>query len=268
MCKIMDVEKNDLSTERVVLMERTQSKAFKTAMTSIMAALTCVVTMGFTIYTPATHGYFNVGEAIVYLSAILFGPYIGALSGGIGSMFSDLLSGYPIYAPGTLLIKGLEGFIVGYLYQRLTREKTENTQKKNRTNYWIFLAIFIASAIIFYTLVRMNINNINYSGLSFGWLWTLPKELGGTFWVLLEVVAVIIILIVVFVKVFKPTLSAKLISMFIGGCIMVLGYFLYETPLYSAGAASVEIPINFLQCIVGILVAVPLSTPIKKAIRI
>lgn len=257
-----------MDTQRIVLTKRTQSKAFKTAMTSIMAALTCVVTMSFTIYIPATKGYFNIGESIIYLSAILFGPYIGAISGGFGSMFSDLLTGFPIYAPGTLLIKGLEGFIVGYLYQKMTKEMIEESSRKEKKKYWIFLTIFIISTIIFYIVIRLNINKINYSGITFGWLFTIPENLGIAFWILLEVIGVLIIFMIILVKVFKPSFSAKLISMLIGGSLMVLGYFLYETLLYGANVATIEIPINFLQSLLGILIAVPLIIPIKKAIRV
>ena len=69
---------------------------------------------------PATTGYFNLGEAIVYIAAILFGPYVGAFTGG--SIFiADILVGYGQYAPGTLVIKALEGATVGFLYRRLRR---------------------------------------------------------------------------------------------------------------------------------------------------
>ncbi|MBS7609861.1 ECF transporter S component [Candidatus Bathyarchaeota archaeon] len=60
------------------------------SLTSIFTALTCAATMVFTVYVPATKGYFNIGETMVYTSALLFGPYIGALSGGLGSMLADI----------------------------------------------------------------------------------------------------------------------------------------------------------------------------------
>ena len=52
---------------------------------------------------------------MVYTTAILFGPLVGAFAGGIGSMFADLFLGYSHFAPATLIIKGLEGAIVGLL---------------------------------------------------------------------------------------------------------------------------------------------------------
>ncbi|MEM2028819.1 MAG: ECF transporter S component, partial [Candidatus Bathyarchaeia archaeon] len=85
---------------------------------AISTALVCIATMFFSVYVPATRGFFNIGESMVFLSAILFGPFVGAFAGGVGSMLADVLLGYPHYAPATLIIKASEGFIVGYLNKR------------------------------------------------------------------------------------------------------------------------------------------------------
>src|SRR3972149_6795841 len=91
---------------------------FDLAMAAVFTALTCVVTMIFSIYVPATNGFFNVGESMVFLSALLFGPIVGAFSGGVGSMLADLLLGFPHYAPATLVVKACEGAVVGTLKKR------------------------------------------------------------------------------------------------------------------------------------------------------
>lgn len=84
---------------------------------AIMTALVCVATLFFQIPLPPPFGYFNVGESIIYIIAILFGPIIGGFAGGVGAALADALSpfGYFIFAPGTLYIKFLEGFIVGFI---------------------------------------------------------------------------------------------------------------------------------------------------------
>ena len=46
--------------------------------TAIFTALVCVVTIMFSAYVPATEGFFNIGESMVFLSALLFGPYVGS----------------------------------------------------------------------------------------------------------------------------------------------------------------------------------------------
>jgi len=78
--------------------------------TALTATMTCIM-----FPMPRPLGYVNLGEIAIFLSSILFGPVVGALSGGVGSMVADIALGYYVYAPATLLIKGFEGFIVGYL---------------------------------------------------------------------------------------------------------------------------------------------------------
>jgi len=64
---------------------------------------------------PGFRLYFNFGEGIIYTAAILLGPAWGAAAGGIGASLADILLGYPLWAPFTLIIKGAEGFITGKL---------------------------------------------------------------------------------------------------------------------------------------------------------
>ncbi|MFC1803339.1 ECF transporter S component [Thermoproteota archaeon] len=84
------------------------------AATAIMGALVTVATMIFIPFAP-TSGFFNLGDAIVVTTALLFGPIVGAMAGGIGSALADIILQYAHFAPYTLVIKGLEGFIVGYI---------------------------------------------------------------------------------------------------------------------------------------------------------
>ena len=54
-----------------------------------------------------------MGEAIIYIAAIFFGPTVGGLVGAIGPSLADVTSPYAAFAPFTFMVKGLEGFIVG-----------------------------------------------------------------------------------------------------------------------------------------------------------
>ena len=94
----------------------------KLTLAIVFAALVFIVTSQIPpIPIPATTGYFNVGETAIYVAAILFGPFVGAFSGGIGAMLSDIYLGYGHFAPGTLIIKGVEGAIVGFLNIKLKK---------------------------------------------------------------------------------------------------------------------------------------------------
>ena len=92
--------------------------ALSVARASIMAALVFVATFMVQIYNPATRGYLNFGDIMIFISALTFGPTVGGFAGGIGSALSDAVSGYGFYAPFTLVIKGLEGATAGLISNR------------------------------------------------------------------------------------------------------------------------------------------------------
>ena len=95
------------------------------ALAAVFAALVCVATLALVISIPATSGYFNLGETVIYIAALLFGPLVGAVAGG-GAAIADVLVAAQ-FAPGTLIIKGFEGAIVGFLnkkIQKITRSLT------------------------------------------------------------------------------------------------------------------------------------------------
>ena len=102
----------------VIPLERKKSpNPRQVALTAAMTAVTAVVTMitGSFVPFPATGGYLNLGDSMVMLSGLLFGASLGGFAGGVGSALSDILLGYGYFAPLTLLIKGMEGYLVGLI---------------------------------------------------------------------------------------------------------------------------------------------------------
>jgi uncharacterized membrane protein len=87
------------------------------AASAVMAALVAAATMLIQVPIPATQGFFNVGDAMVLVAAITFGPVVGAIAGGIGSALADFLGGWYIWVPFTLVIKGIEGLLAGYIFK-------------------------------------------------------------------------------------------------------------------------------------------------------
>jgi len=89
----------------------------------MMIALVFVATYVIKIPIPFTQGYIHAGDAMIFLSAILFGPLIGGLAGGIGSAMADLFGGYAIWAFPTLIIKFFMGYLVGFFGYRTEKRK-------------------------------------------------------------------------------------------------------------------------------------------------
>lgn len=77
----------------------------------LLIAFTCIATMIIKIPTPGTQGYVNVGDCMVLVSAVFFGPEVGFIAGGLGSALADLLNGYTQWAAATFIIKGIEGYV-------------------------------------------------------------------------------------------------------------------------------------------------------------
>ena len=109
------------------------------SMIGIFGAFTCVVTMVIAFPIPATNGFINIGDAVVMITGLMFGPIIGGIAGGIGSSLADLFLGFTIYAPATLIIKGLEGFFVGLI---------ANPKKNHKWNYRDFIAVIVGGFIM------------------------------------------------------------------------------------------------------------------------
>lgn len=77
----------------------------------LMIALVFLVT--FTTKIPGPVGPFNIGDAVIMVSAILLGKNCGLAAGAVGSAIADIAMGYAFFSPITLVVKGLEGYITG-----------------------------------------------------------------------------------------------------------------------------------------------------------
>lgn len=151
---------------------------------AIFSALAFVATRFIQIPILQTGGYLNFGEAIIYIAAILFGPFVGGLVGAIGPALADLTSPYAAFAPFTFIIKGIEGYVVGKI--SYSNQKTTN----------------------------------------------------------------------------------KIIGIFVGGSIMVIGYYIVEILVFliPPPVALVEVPFNVLQFVVGGIIAIVITGRLKKSV--
>ena len=89
------------------------------ALMALFTALVTVATMVVRIPIPQTNGYMNLGDSMVLLCGIFFGPWLGLIAGGVGSMLADVIGGYAQWAPWTLAIKGLEAAIAALIFKLL-----------------------------------------------------------------------------------------------------------------------------------------------------
>lgn len=89
---------------------------------ALFAAFVCVTTMVIQIPTPSTGGYVHLGNCFCLLAAFLLPLPWGIAASGIGTMLADLLSGYPHYAPASLIIMCVVAAVAGCIYRLLMRD--------------------------------------------------------------------------------------------------------------------------------------------------
>jgi uncharacterized membrane protein len=235
------------------------SLAREVSLVAVFTALVAVATATLSVSVPATRGYFNIGETVIYVSAILFGASVGGLSAGIGAMIADLLLGYGVYAPATLVVKGIEGALVGFLAKR----KIDRILGTHSRRPLAFIAAIALAGIV------LIVGATYYSGpMQFAFASPVaPVEFGVTvptaFWVLLSIIVAATTLYVSLKT--DPNLSWQIVAVLVGGSEMVAGYFLYEQLILGV-AAVVEIPFNVGQMMVGAIVAIPLVRAIRARI--
>lgn len=97
---------------------------------SVLSAAIFLLTAFVRIPIPA--GYLHLGDAGVFLVAMLLPAGYAALCAGVGSALADLI-GFPVYAPITFVIKGLAALTFGLLWRRLP----------GKLRYLAFLAVLI-----------------------------------------------------------------------------------------------------------------------------
>ena len=90
-------------------------RTFDLILTSLLIGLVFVSTLLLNIRLPiaANGGLVHMGTTMLFIASILFGPKKGAIAGAAGMGLFDLVSGWTLWAPFTIVARGLQGYIVG-----------------------------------------------------------------------------------------------------------------------------------------------------------
>lgn len=107
--------------------------------TAIFIALTYVFTAFINVRLPiaANGGLIHLGNVPLFIGAIIFGKRTGMIAGGVGMALFDLLSGWTLWAPFTLVIVGVMGWVVGKVTEKESHQRF----------HWYLIAIVLACAI-------------------------------------------------------------------------------------------------------------------------
>ncbi|MFA6755196.1 MAG: ECF transporter S component [Bacilli bacterium] len=123
------------------------------AYSSMMMAIVFIGTYFIAIPYGGGAGYFNLSDGILLFTTIYFGPLIACIS-TIGSVIADLVSGYALFAPFTLLAKVIEVIVCFVLSIML-----------NKTKHIKYLSLIIAPLfmVLTYFISYIILFDINYA---------------------------------------------------------------------------------------------------------
>jgi uncharacterized membrane protein len=117
-----------------------------------------LITLFIRIPLPS-RGYFNFGDVAVVFSGLVLGsmakknPFLwGAAAGGVGSALADIVGGFGLFAPVTLLAKGLEGGLCAMAADRQT------------VGRWILLLLGGGAMLTTYFTIEALMPNIGLQG--------------------------------------------------------------------------------------------------------
>ena len=227
------------------------SRSLMVAKLALSTALVMASTMAINVYVPATRGYFNLGECMIYLTALLFDPLTAAFAGGVGSALADIALGYLIYAPATLAIKAAEGAVASKLAEKL-RARGERILLPMA--FLVVAGYFALILIIGYTIFVGEVE------VALANLFVAKGFLSPAAWIPMAFAATIIPFYLTLRRRGEGLLVAALL---LSGLIMISGYFIYEQLIFGYYALA-EVPVNFGQAVLGTAIAIPLYKAVQK----
>ncbi len=247
------------------------------AFTASFTAMVFLSTTLFYIALISSTGFFNIGEAFVYLAALLGGPIVGMIAGGLGAAMADMVLGYGVYAPATLILKGMEGFVAGFIYT-----KGSQISKNARYGLLVLVTIILISFSVFVTTPALNripdssTIQINLRVLD---IETILKNLSDPFieeayeelvfvipGIVVVLFALVISAIIWYIELKWEEKGEMVLACLLAGPIIVVGYFLYQVLVLQVpfGGALSEVPFNIAQVIFGIVISVPIVSYLKE----
>ena len=87
----------------------------------IFSALVFVITAY--LHIPTYNGYVHCGDGLIFLAACILPMPYSIVVGALGAMLADLLTGFAIWAPGSMLIKGALAALFSYKAKKILTTK-------------------------------------------------------------------------------------------------------------------------------------------------
>lgn len=120
-------------------MSNSKTNAKKICYCAVFSAFICVCTF---ISVPLPFGYFNLGDIMLLVCSWTMGPVCGAICAAAGSGLADLLMGYTVYVPATIVIKSVMAVTAYYVWT------LKKMSKKRNDLLWHTASAFAAETVM------------------------------------------------------------------------------------------------------------------------
>lgn len=122
--------------------QTSSTRAFDIVLSALLIGLVFSATAFLNIKLPiaASGGLVHLGTAMLFIVAIMFGPKKGALAGAAGMGIFDLVGGWLIWAPITIVARAVQGFLVGAIANAAGRDGKSMT--------WNVLAMMLSIPVM------------------------------------------------------------------------------------------------------------------------
>ena len=117
----------------------------KVVLITTTALFTALVTIGTTVIQipVAGKGYTHFGDSMIYLAACILPGPCSFFAASVGAVLADLLTGYALYVPATLIIKALNAvpFVLIRIYLK-------RKNKDDKILNWQILLMLIPTTLV------------------------------------------------------------------------------------------------------------------------
>lgn len=123
------------------------------SLTALFMALILVSTLTIRIPIPLTQGYVHLGDAMIYLGVCFLSRRNAVIAASIGSAMADIMSGYAMWVPWTLVVKAIMAFLTATIF-RIHGSGDNNNRLRDITamtagGLFMTFGYFIAEAIMY-----------------------------------------------------------------------------------------------------------------------
>ncbi|HON87537.1 MAG TPA: ECF transporter S component [Bacillota bacterium] len=126
-------------------MEKNHYSLLTLVVLGLVTSIVLVSTMFLKL--PTATGYVHLGDGVIFATSLALGPLYGIVAGALGSALADIFGGYVVWAPWTLVIKGVAGFIVAKL--GYNKDKKKQVFAMVLASIWIIAGYAAGTAVIY-----------------------------------------------------------------------------------------------------------------------